>query len=89
MIGIDFTWINLNGKLTQSLEIFTCDLLDCIAQKNQQDNFVIITHPVMESLLRERFPTFRVYGVGGLTLKVFRSFTKKNRYKIYEKSWHI
>lgn len=35
MIGIDFTWINLNGKLTQSLEIFTCDLLDCIAQKNQ------------------------------------------------------
>ena len=77
MIGIDFTWINLNGKLTQSLEIFTCDLLDCIAQKNQQDNFVIITHPVMESLLRERFPTFRVYGVGGLTLKVFRLFTKK------------
>lgn len=35
MIGIDFTWINLNGKLTQSLEIFTCDLLDCIAQKKK------------------------------------------------------
>lgn len=78
MIGIDFTWINLNGKLTQSLEIFTCDLLDCIAQKkNQQDNFVIITHPVMESLLRERFPMFQVYGMGGCGLKLLHSITRK------------
>lgn len=44
MIGIDFTWIDLNGKLTNSLEVFTCDLLDCIADQNEQKNFVIITH---------------------------------------------
>lgn len=85
MVGIDFTWINLNGKLTQSLEIFTCDLLDCIAQKNQQDNFVIITHPVMESLLRERFPMFQVYGMGGCGLKLLHSITRKEAVKFIKK----
>ena len=85
MIGIDFTWINLNGKLTQSLEIFTCDLLDCIAQQNQQDNFVIITHPVMESLLRERFPMFQVYGMGGCGLKLLYSTTRKAAVRFIKK----
>lgn len=42
MIGIDFTWINLNGKLTQSLEIFTCDLLDCIAQKKKISRTILL-----------------------------------------------
>lgn len=51
MIGIDFTWINFNGNLTESLEIFTCDLLDCIVEQNQQENFVIITHPMMKQVI--------------------------------------
>lgn len=49
MIGIDFTWIDTNGKLTGSLEIFTCDLLDCIVAQRQETNFIIITHPAVEN----------------------------------------
>ncbi len=59
MIGIDFTWINFNGNLTESLEIFTCDLLDCIVEQNQQENFVIITHPMMKQVIQKRFQMFQ------------------------------
>lgn len=85
MIGIDFTWINLNGNLTGSLDVFTFDLLDCIAEQKQQENFVIITHPIMENMLRKRFPMFRVYGVGGRSLRLFSSVTKKSGIKFIKK----
>lgn len=42
MIGIDFTWINFNGNLTESLEIFTCDLLDCIVEQNQRKRILLL-----------------------------------------------
>ena len=69
MIGIDFTFINFNMNLTGSLEIFTCDILDCIAEQKQEDNFVLIVHPAVEDAVRRRFPAFKVYGVGGALLK--------------------
>ena len=78
MIGIDFTWIDLNGKLTNSLEVFTCDLLDCIADQNQQKNFVIITHPIIEKVIRDRFPMFQVYGIGGWGLRLLYHIASKN-----------
>lgn len=77
MIGIDFTWINFNGNLTESLEIFTCDLLDCIVEQNQQENFVIITHPMMKQVIQKRFPMFQIYGIGGYGLKLYQFATKK------------
>lgn len=77
MIGIDFTWINFNGNLTESLEIFTCDLLDCIVERNQQKNFIIITHPVMKKVIQKRFPMFQIYAIGGCGLKLYQVLTKK------------
>lgn len=81
MIGIDFTWGNFREDPTSSLAVFTCDLLDCIAEQNQQKNFAIIAHPLEEKMLRKRFPTFQVYGIGGLSLKVLHFLTKKNGIK--------
>lgn len=81
MIGIDFTWIDLNGKLTNSLEFFTCDLLDCIADQNQQKNFVIITHPMTEKVIQNRFSMFRVYGIGGWGLRLLYHIASKNGVK--------
>lgn len=90
MIGIDFTFINLNMKLTESLEIFTCDILDCIAKQKQESNFVIIVHPAAEDVIRKKFPTFEIYGVSGAFLKNFYGIFSKSgmnkikKYGIYD-----
>lgn len=59
MIGIDFTWSNFREDPTSSLAVFTCDLLDCIAEQNQQKNFVIIAHPLEEKCFGSVFQHFR------------------------------
>lgn len=85
MIGIDFTWIDTNGKLTGSLEIFTCDLLDGIVAQRQETNFIIITHPAVENVIRKRFPTFQVYGFGEQVLRQFFLIAKRKGFKFIKK----
>lgn len=85
MIGIDFTWIHYDRNMTGSLEVFACDLLDCIAEKNQHDNFVIITRPALKTVIKKRFPMFQVYGIGGWGLKLLYSITKKDGIKFIKK----
>lgn len=90
MIGIDFTFIDFNMKLTTSLEIFTCDILDCIAKQKQEKNFIIIVHPAVKDAVERRFPTFRVYGIGGGMLKILynlfalKGINKVKRYGVYD-----
>ena len=85
MIGIDFTWIDTNGKLTGSLEIFTCDLLDGIVAQRQETNFIIITHPAVENVIRKRFPKFQVYGFGEQVLRQFFLIAKRKGFKFIKK----
>lgn len=90
MIGIDFTFIDFNMKLTTSLEIFTCDILDCIAKQKQEKNFIIVVHPAVKDAVKRRFPTFRVYGIGGGILKTLYSLfglkgmNKVKQYGVYD-----
>lgn len=89
MIGIDFTWIDLNGKLTNSLEVFTCDLLDCIADQNQQKNFVIITHPMIEKVIRGPFPYVPGIWNWWMGIEIALSYCLKKWSYIHQKPWDI
>lgn len=91
MIGIDFTFIDLDKmSLTGSLEVFTCDIRNCIAAQNQEDNFVIIVHPVVENMIRQKFPTFKIYAIGGIFFKILYGVFAKNginkakKYSLYD-----
>lgn len=83
MIGIDFTFISKNsadsGSFTGSLEIFTLELLDSIVTIGQEKHFIIITNIAAEKYLKRRFPTFKIYVLGGLVGKLVYLLSIKNK----------
>lgn len=83
MIGIDFTFISKNsadsGMFTGSLEIFTLELLDSIVAVGQEKHFAIITNIAAEKYLKRRFPTFKIYVLGGFVGKLVYLLSLKNK----------
>lgn len=83
MIGIDFTFITKeaieNGRITGSLEVFTMDILDSISALKKEKHFAVITNSAAEEYLRKRFPTFKIFVLGGFIGKLIYllSFRRK------------